>query len=238
MQQFLQLFDFSGAQSYMPEILMGAAITIELTVCVSVLCLVVGLIVALLRLSRVPILRLAAGVYVEALRGTPLLLQLFYVYFVLPAVGLRIPAFTAGLIALTLNYSAYVSEVYRAGIKAVPKGQVEAAYALGLSRGNTMRLVVLPQAMRIVIPPMGNYFISLFKDTALASTVTVHELMFSGQDIASTNFQYFAVYTIIGAIYLFMSYPGSLFVQFLERRMEAGYAAPRATRAPAVSQPA
>ncbi|MGH7067280.1 MAG: ectoine/hydroxyectoine ABC transporter permease subunit EhuD [Acetobacteraceae bacterium] len=237
MQQFFQLFDFSGAQNYMPEILLGAAITIELTICVSVLCLIIGMIIALLRLSRVRILRLAAGVYVEALRGTPLLLQLFYVYFVLPAVGLRIPAFAAGVIALTLNYSAYVSEVYRAGIKAVPKGQVEAAHALGLSRGRTMRLVVLPQAMRIVIPPLGNYFISLFKDTALASTITVHELMFSGQDIASTNFQYFAVYTIIGLIYLFMSYPGSLFVQYLERRMEVGYATPRAARAAEVSQP-
>lgn len=237
MQQFLQLFDFSGVQNYMPEILRGAVITIELTLCVSILCLIVGLVIALMRLSRLRIVRLAAGVYVEALRGTPLLLQLFYVYFVLPAVGLRIPGFTAGVIALTLNYSAYVSEVYRAGIKAVPKGQVEAAHALGLSRGRTMRLVVLPQAMRIAIPPLGNYFISLFKDTALASTITVHELMFSGQDIASTNFQYFAVYTIIGAIYLFMSYPGSLLVQHLERRMEAGYAVARAAYAPAGQGP-
>ena len=151
------------------------------------------------------------------------MLQLFYIYFVLPALGVNIPPFGAGVVALTVNYAAYLSEVYRAGIQAVSRGQVEAALALGMSRTLRMRLVILPQAIRIVVPPLGNYFISLFKDTALASTITVKELIFSGQIIAATNFQYFTIFTIAGAIYLALSYPGSLGVQFLERRMRVGY---------------
>ena len=157
------------------------------------------------------------------MRGTPCLLQLFYIYFVLPAFGIRFDPFMAGVIGLSVNYSAYLSEVYRAGIIAVPRGQLEAAHALGMSRAKMMRLIILPQAIRVVVPPLGNYFISLFKDTSLVSIVTVKELMFTGQIIAATNFQYFTIFTIIGIIYLSLSYPGSLFVSYLERRMKVGY---------------
>ena len=217
------LFDFRGAVNYLPDLLRGALVSVELTVSVMALSLVFGLIVALARLARLRAVRVAATFYVEVVRGTPCMLQLFYIYFVLPAFGINIPPFAAGVVALTLNYSAYLSEVYRAGIQAVARGQVEAALALGMSRGLMMRLVILPQAIRIVVPPLGNYFISLFKDTALASTITVKELIFSGQIIAATNFQYFTIFTIAGAIYLALSYPGSLGVQYLERRMRIGY---------------
>jgi ABC-type amino acid transport system permease subunit len=127
------------------------------------------------------------------------------------------------VIGLTVNYAAYLSEVYRAGIQAVARGQVEAALSLGMSRAKMMRLVILPQAIRIVVPPLGNYFISLFKDTALVSTITVRELIFTGQIIAANNFQYFTIFSIAGMIYLGLSYPGSLGVQYLERRMRIGY---------------
>ncbi len=223
MESLLSLFDFRGAVNYLPELLRGALVSVELTVSVMALSLVFGLIVALARLARLRAVRVAATFYVEVVRGTPCMLQLFYIYFVLPAFGINIPPFAAGVVGLTLNYSAYLSEVYRAGIQAVARGQVEAALALGMSRGLMMRLVILPQAIRIVVPPLGNYFISLFKDTALASTITVKELIFSGQIIAATNFQYFTIFTIAGAIYLALSYPGSLGVQYLERRMRIGY---------------
>jgi ectoine/hydroxyectoine ABC transporter permease protein EhuD len=223
MKDIFTLFNFSGAGEYLPDLLRGALVSVELTLTVMALSLVFGLIVALARLTRFRAVRTVATTYIEIIRGTPALLQLFYIYFVLPAFGIRFPPFTAGVIGLTLNYSAYLSEVYRAGIQAVAKGQLEAAQALGMSRSVMMRLIILPQAVRIVVPPLGNYFISLFKDTALASIITVKELIFTGQIIASTNFQYFAIFTIIGAIYLALSYPGSLGVQYLERRMKIGY---------------
>jgi polar amino acid transport system permease protein len=219
----LPLFNFRDAGSYLPDLLRGALISVELTLSVMALSLVFGLIVALARLSRIKAVRAAATVYVEVIRGTPCMLQLFYIYFVLPAFGIRVGPFAAGVVGLTVNYAAYLSEVYRAGIQAVAKGQVEAALSLGMSRAKMMRLVILPQALRIVVPPLGNYFISLFKDTALASTITVKELIFSGQIIAATNFQYFTIFTIAGMIYLALSYPGSLGVQYLERRMRIGY---------------
>jgi len=223
MRDIFTLFNFSGAGEYLPDLLLGALVSIELTLSVMALSLVFGLIVALARMTRFRAVRAAATFYIEIIRGTPALLQLFYIYFVLPAFGIKLPPFTAGVIGLTLNYSAYLSEVYRAGIQAVAKGQLEAAQALGMSRTLMMRLIILPQAIRIVVPPLGNYFISLFKDTALASLITVRELLFTGQIIAATNFQFFAIFTIIGVIYLAISYPGSLGVQYLERRMKIGY---------------
>jgi ectoine/hydroxyectoine ABC transporter permease protein EhuD len=230
----LSLFDFRGAMDYLPDLLRGALISVELTVSVMALSLVFGLVVALARLARPKAVRVAATTYVEVIRGTPCMLQLFYIYFVLPAFGINIPPFAAGVVGLTVNYSAYLSEVYRAGIQAVARSQVEAALALGMSRRLMMRLVILPQAIRIVVPPLGNYFISLFKDTALASTITVKELIFSGQIIAATNFQYFTIFTLAGIIYLALSYPGSLGVQYLERRLRIGYRGAR----PAVLGPA
>ena len=217
------LFDFRGSVEYLPDLLRAAVVSVELTFCVMLVGLVFGLIIALMRISRSRTLRLISTTYVEVIRGTPCLLQLFYIYFVLPAFGIRLDPFPAGVVGLSVNYSAYLSEVYRAGIVAVPRGQLEASQALGMSRRLMMRLVILPQAIRVVVPPLGNYFISLFKDTSLVSIVTVKELMFTGQIIAATNFQYFTIFTIIGIIYLSLSYPGSLFVSYLERRMKVGY---------------
>jgi ectoine/hydroxyectoine ABC transporter permease protein EhuD len=217
------LFDFGEAVQYVPDLLRAAVVSVELTLLIMALSLVLGLVVALARMSRIRTLRAISTLYVEVIRGTPCLLQLIYIYYVLPAFGIRFPAFTAGVIGLTINYAAYLSEVYRAGIQAVGKGQLEAAQALGMSRSLMMRLVVLPQAFRIILPPLGNFFISLFKDTALVSTITVRELLYEGQLLSISTFQYFSILTIVGAIYLGLCYPSSLAVRQLERRLKVGY---------------
>ena len=216
------LFDLHGVDDYLPALLKGAGTSFALTLCITLISLPLGLLVALAKIARSRLLRTLASIYIEVIRGTPALLQLFYIYFVLPAFGIRFAPFLAGVIGLSINYSAYLAEVCRTGIAAVPQGQIEAAKARGMSRYKMLRLVVLPQAIRVVIPPLGNYGISLFKDTSLVSIVTVKELIFIGQIISSTNFQYVTVFTIIGAIYLAFSYPSALLVRWLERRMSVG----------------
>ncbi|WP_063750835.1 ectoine/hydroxyectoine ABC transporter permease subunit EhuD [Paraburkholderia nodosa] len=216
---FFDLFDLHDVSSYLPDLLKGALTSIELTFSILALSLPFGLLLAIARISRARLPRAIASVYIEVIRGTPALLQLFYIYFVLPSFGIRFAPFTAGVIGLSINYSAYLAEVYRAGIEAVPKSQTQAAKALGMSGRQTLRLIVLPQAIRIVVPPLGNYAISLFKDTSLVSIVTVKELMFTGQIISSTNFQYVTIFTLVGALYLAFSWPSALVVHWLERKM-------------------
>ena len=228
MNGIFSLFNFGEVVEYIPDLLRAAVVSVELTLLIMALSLVLGLVVALARMTRIRALQAISTLYVEVIRGTPALLQLTYIYYVLPALGIRFPAFTAGVIGLTLNYAAYLSEVYRAGIQAVGKGQLEAAQALGMSRSLMMRLVILPQAFRIILPPLGNFFISLFKDTALVSTITVRELLYEGQLLSISTFQFFSILTIVGAIYLALCYPSSLAVRQLERRLKVGYRPRRA----------
>ena len=204
-----------------PDLLAGVELTIGLTFGAMAIALVIGLALALARIARAAWLRIPATLFVELIRGSPLLLQLFYIYYVFPHVGLRLTPIEAGLLGLGINYGAYLSEVFRAGIAAINKGQWEAAGALGLSRRHTMRLVVLPQAVRIVIPPVGNYLVSLFKDTALVSTISIAELMFTGQLIASDTFKYTRIYSVVFVIYVLISAPASLGVRWLERRLQS-----------------
>ena len=189
----MELFNLQIAVENLGPLLAGLLMTIELTVVVIALSLVFALLVALGGMSRSALLRWPIKAYIEVMRGTPLLLQLIYIYFVLPEVGIRLNSFVAGVVGLTLNYSAYISEVYRGGILAVAKGQHDAAAALGMTRALAMRRIILPQAIRIVIPSLGNYFISLFKDTALCSVVSIQELVFTAQILAARNFQYFTL---------------------------------------------
>jgi His/Glu/Gln/Arg/opine family amino acid ABC transporter permease subunit len=219
----MELFNTQVAVENLGPLLAGLLITIELTFVVIVLSLGFALLVALGGMSRWRLLRWTIKAYIELMRGTPLLLQLIYIYYVLPEIGIRLDAFTAGVIGLTLNYSAYISEVYRGGILAVPKGQHDAAAALGMTRALAMRRIVLPQAIRIVIPTLGNYFISLFKDTALCSVVSIQEVVFTAQIVAARNFQYFTLYTVVGAMYFLVSFPAARLVGWLERRTRSGY---------------
>ncbi len=212
----------SDLRAWAPDLWAGVQLTVFLTCGSMAIALVLGLLLALARISPSRALRLPTVLFVEVIRGSPLLLQLFYIYYVLPLIGIRLTPIQAGLAGLSINYGAYLSEVFRAGIAAVDRGQWEAADALGLGRGWTMRLVVLPQAVRIVVPPVGNYFVSLFKDTALVSTISIAELMFRGQLIAADTFKYMRIYTVVFGIYLAISIPASLAVRYLERRFDPG----------------
>ena len=223
-----ELFNAQVAVENIGPLLGGLLITVELTFIVIALSLVCALFVALMGLSRFAPLRWLVKAYIEVMRGTPLLLQLVYVYYVLPEIGIRLNAFTAGVLALTLNYSAYISEVYRSGIQAIAKGQHDAAAALGMTRGLAMRRIILPQAIRIVIPTLGNYFISLFKDTALCAAVSIQELLFTAQVHAALNFQYFTLYTVVAAMYFAVSFPAARLVGYLERVTKRGYRRRRA----------
>jgi His/Glu/Gln/Arg/opine family amino acid ABC transporter permease subunit len=223
----MELFNPAIAIANFGVLLAGLLLTIELTFVVIFLSLVFALLVALGGLSGFWPLQWLVRSYIELIRGTPLLLQLVYIYYVLPEFGIRLNSFTAGVIGLTLNYSAYISEVYRSGIQAVPKGQHDAAAALGMTRALAMRRIILPQAIRIVIPSLGNYFISLFKDTALCSAVSIQEVLFTAQILAAQNFQYFTLYTVVGVMYFAVSFPAARLVGYLERVTRAGYAGRR-----------
>ena len=212
----MKLFDPSVVWDYRWVLLHGLMVTTMLTFVVILLAGTLAIPVAVARMSSQRALRWTADLFVEVIRATPLILQLVYIYYVLPSIGIRLDPFTAAIIGLTVNYSAYMSEVYRSGLTAVPRGQHEAALSLGLSTWVRFRKVILPQAFRIVLPSLGNYLIALFKDTALASVVTVQELMFSGQIIAARNYQYFTIYTITGILYFIVGYPSALLVRRLE----------------------
>ena len=206
--------------TWSPQLWAGVRVTILLTLISMALALVIGLLLALAQLNpRRRVLVWSAYAFVELIRGSPLLLQLFYIFYVFPFFGLRLNTFTAGVLGLAINYGAYLSEVFRAGIEAVDNGQWEAARSLGMPMWVIMAKVVLPQALRIIIPPVGNYFISLFKDTALVSTISIAELLFTGQLLAAETFKYLEIYSFIFTIYILISYPASLGVKWLERRM-------------------
>lgn len=221
----------ADAIAWAPDLLDGLRLTVMLTFGSMALAMLLGLLLALGRLRRRgSAIYWVSTIFVELIRGSPLLLQLFYIYYVFPFVGIRMPSIVSGILGLMINYGAYLSEVFRAGILAVDKGQWEAADAIGLRHGLILRLVVLPQAIRIVLPPVGNYFISLFKDTALVSTISIGELIFRGQLIAADTFKYLQVYTIIFFIYVAISIPASLGVKALEAHLAASRALPRALR--------
>lgn len=210
-------------EQVIPYLLEGAVITIELSVLSMAFGLVLGLITAVARLSRSRVLRIISTAYVEIIRGTPLLVQLFIAYYGLPSYGIRLEPFMAGFLTLGIHYGAYLSEVYRAGILSIDKGQWEAAASIGMSRTMVLRDVVLPQAVRTILPPIGNYFISMLKDSALASTITVHELLRAGQLRVAITFRAMDIYLMVAAIYLCISYPFSILLRKLEERSSRGF---------------
>ncbi len=208
----------------LPYLLRGAVTTVQLTVVSMALALVAGLVLALMRLSRSRPFRLLSGAYIEIIRGTPLLVQLFIIYYGLPQYGIRLEAFAAGVIGLSMNYSAYLAEVYRAGILAIDKGQWEAGGSIGLSRAALLQYIIVPQAARIVLPPVGNYFISMLKDFALVSTISIIELMRAAQLRVAITFRAMDIYLVVALIYFLMSYPCSVLIRYLERWTSRGHA--------------
>ena len=192
--------------------------TIPLTAASFVIGLAIALVVALMRLSPLRVVSGVARVYISIIRGTPLLLQLFLIYYGLPSVGIRFDPFPAAIIALSLNVGGYAAEVIRAAILSVPKGQWEAASTIGMGYTTTLRKVVLPQATRNAIPPLSNTLISLVKDTSLVSTIQVTELMRKAQEVAAPTFQFFELYAVAAAYYWVVCHLLSLVQNRLEKR--------------------
>jgi polar amino acid transport system permease protein len=211
-------FDWQLARDSLGPLLLGVRITVLFTIVVMLISLVAAVPVALARMSRYRLIRWSVTVYVNIFRATPLLIQLIYIYYALPAFGIRLSPFMAGLIGLSLHYIPFIAEVYRSGIQAIPRGQRDAAQALGLSRWMINWKIIFPQAFRIVIPSLGNYFVSLVKDTSLLSVLTVTELVFAGELIAARTYDYFTEYTLVFVFYLVLGSLAILAVQYVERR--------------------
>jgi polar amino acid transport system permease protein len=214
------MFSLDDMIEFLPPLLHGAMLTILVSLTSFALALVFGLLFGLMRLSRIWPIRTVAAVYIQFIRGTPLLLQLFFIYYVLPYAGIVLTPFVSAVIGLTMNYAAYMAEVFRSGIQAIPKGQSEAGQAVGMSRRLLMRRIILPQAIRIIIPSLGNFFVSIFKDSALVSVITMRDLMFSGQLLASATFKHFEIFTMVAVIYFLISYPTAKFVEWIEAKVD------------------
>lgn len=207
------------------NLLDGTLVTIYVTVLSGVFGLILGLISALGRMAPVRILSWPAGAYIEFFRGTPLLVQLFIVYFGLPQLPFvdPMPAFWAGVVGLSLYAGAYFSEIIRGALNAVPSGQLEAAETLGLKTVQAYRFVVIPQATRIAVPALGNQFISLIKDSTLVSVITVSDLLLAGRNLISRTFEPMTVYLAIAFVYLILSNAAALGVAAIERRYNRPY---------------
>jgi polar amino acid transport system permease protein len=208
-------WSWQRAGEALPVLLEGFKITLLATVLGFLLAAVLGLVIAIARRSLPRVLAKLLGAVVEFIRLTPLVVQLLFVYYLLP----QFSALQIGIAVLGVHYSTYMAEVYRAGIDAVPAGQWEAATALSLSPARTWRAVVLPQAVRRVVPALGNYAVSMFKDTPFLFTITVVEMVTAAQQFGARNFQYLEPLTLAGLIFLIASYPTSLLVRRLERRL-------------------
>lgn len=205
-----------------PLLVQAAGVTVLLASLAMPLAIGIGLSIAVGRLYGPKFLRLPLGWYVEVVRGTPLVLQLYLIFFLLPEWGLSIPAFWAAVAGLALNYSAYEAEIYRAGLQAIPRGQMEAALSLGMPKWLALRRIIIPQAMRVVIPPVMNDFIAMFKDTAVCSVITVVELSKEYYIHARSTGAVVELGLVTALLYLIMSYPLSIFVSRMERRMSEG----------------
>ncbi|WP_324668214.1 amino acid ABC transporter permease [Geochorda subterranea] len=206
--------------SSFPYLLVGARATLVLTTVSVSAGIVLGTVLALMRLSRSRPLSAVAAAYIDVFRGTPLLAQILFVFYGLPQVlGFPLSSLAAGLLALSLNSAAYVAEIVRSGIQSVEKGQIEAAQSTGMTHGQIMRYIVLPQAFRRIIPPIGNEFIAMLKDSSLVSVIAMEDLMRRGQLLGSRTFRYFEVLLAVTVMYLVLTRAVSYLVGWVERRV-------------------
>ncbi|MFT7117029.1 MAG: polar amino acid transport system permease protein [Rhodoferax sp.] len=212
-------FDWHFARQILPELLYASLTTIGITLLAFALALVLGLLLAVMRRAPMQWLSWPATAVIEFIRSTPLLIQLYFLFYVMPEFGLTLSALTAGTLGLALHYACYTAEVYRAGLDAVPRGQWEAAKALSLNPLDAYRGIVLPQAIRPIIPALGNYLIAMFKDTPVLSAITVVELMLQAKNIGSQTFRYIEPITMAGLFFLVISIIVALFVRKLEARL-------------------
>jgi len=219
----MNFIDFDLMMKSAPFLLKGAGYTVELSLGGMIFGLSLGFVIALMRLSARRIPQMVARTYVSFIRGTPLLVQLFVIYYGLAQFGLRLDPIPSALIGLSLNVAGYTGEILRAAIASIDKGQWEASRALGLSWSQTMRLVILPQAMRVALPPLGNSFISLVKDTSLAATIQVPELFRQAQLITARTFQIFTMYLTAAILYWLISTALTWAQLRMERRFSRQY---------------
>ncbi|WP_251881652.1 ectoine/hydroxyectoine ABC transporter permease subunit EhuD [Achromobacter sp. Marseille-Q4954] len=214
------VFDWSFALEILPTLGSALLITIQATVLGMLVAVMLGLALALLRRSRLRIVSLPTAFVIEFVRSTPLLVQMYFLFYVLPLTGVRMSPLATGITALGLHYATYCAEVYRAGIEAVPRGQWEAATALNMSRWRTAVGVVLPQAIPPVVPALGNYLVAMFKDTPLLSAITVVELLQQSKMIGSATFRYTEPLTLVGLLFLALSLAAAWGVRGLEARLQ------------------
>lgn len=212
-------WDWSAVGDFMPHFWDGVVETLKILVLGSLISFSVGLVWALAFRAPTRFIRWPVGIITEFIRNTPLLVQLFFLYFVLPESGIQFSALTTGIIAIGLHYSTYTAQVYRAGIEAVPAGQWEAARALSLPYRKTWTAVILPQAIRRVVPALGNYVIAMLKDTPLLAGIGVLELLQRSRLEAAQTFQYTEALTVVGVAFILIAYPSSLLLRALERRL-------------------
>ncbi|MFQ5484924.1 MAG: amino acid ABC transporter permease [Desulfobacterales bacterium] len=208
--------DFKFMLKYLPFIMQGVGWTIFVSVCSIISACILALLGALGRLSKNPVFYGAASFYISIIRGTPLIVQIFVIYLGLPQMGIIISAIWAGIIALGVNYGAYMTEIFRAGIQSIGRGQIEAAHSLGMTYAQMMKRVVLPQALRLIIPPTGNEFIAMLKDSALVSFMGVWELFFRAQKVGRQNFRSMETLIIAALFYWLVT----IFFQYFQSRLE------------------
>lgn len=210
-------------EAYFPLFVPAIWVVIQVTVLSILLSWVCGLVCALMKTSGFRLLRYPAEFYLWFIRGTPLLTQIFLIYFGLPQMGIRLDPFSAGVIALGINGGAYVAEIIRGGLLSIPKGQRESAVALGMTYGQTMRRIIFPQVVRVIIPPITNDAATTLKNTSLLSTITIMELMLQTQVIVSSTFRPFEFYILVSLIYLAMTTVLMLVMRWQERRFAIAY---------------
>ena len=217
MNGFWDIF-FERLPSFLPILLVGFQVTLIVAAGSLVIAMALGLLLAVARMSESRLLSFAAGVYIEFIRGTPALTQLFIIYFGLAYLGFTLPGLVAAIGGLGLNGAAYVAEIFRAGLSAVPDGQRQAALSLGLTPYQTFRYVRVPQAFRLMLPPFCNYAIQLVKDTSLASVVAAPEVMFRARALVMETYLSMQIYVLVGIMYLCVSIPLAIFAGRLQLR--------------------
>ena len=230
MAEEVKRLDFSFVKDYYMFFINGARITILLAIFTIIFGVILGVMFALMRISRNPLLKGIAVAYIEFIRGTPIMVQLFIFYYGLSFAGITFPDISvlgsnlndlmAGIVALSINSAAYVAEIVRAGIQAIDKGQMEAARSLGLSYSISMRTIILPQAIRNILPALGNEFIAIIKESSIVSIIGIHELMYSNSTVRGITFRPFEPLIITALVYFVITFTLSTLVRALERRLE------------------
>jgi len=210
------LWNWEYTWEILPVLMRASIITVQATLLGFVLAATLGLLLAILRMSKSPWVALPTAGFVEFIRSTPLLIQIFFIYFVFPEFGVTLDAFTAGVLAIGVHYATYCSECYRAGLANVPRGQWEACTALNLSGYHTFRDIIIPQAIPPIVPALGNYFVALFKETPLLSAIAVLELMQTAKILGSESFRYVEPITLVGVFFLVFSLIAASLVRLLE----------------------